>query len=251
MPSWAMPRLCLSGLPALAALMLLLPDLAVGQGVAGAPDSGPSRAAVGEPTTDPLHRGRPFTTTLAGIVTLEGSGERLDRARALETELRERAAEDPSDPGVRWMIIAAMSLQVDEESARGKVQITRRILDEVELLGALAPDHPGYHHAKGRLHAGVMRSGPVLRWVAQRLVGGELLRSASWAEAERHFERAAELEPRALHHRLELGQVLLDQGKRDAAHAPLRAVVETPSELPLDTLLRERATVLLGDESEG
>ncbi len=222
----------LPGAPGTAANPVLCPRVEV-EGGASVRASAPLRL-----------RGVEFTDELVSLRLLPRERDRLARARELES-LARSALEEGADPiDARWAIIAAMAAQVDEESTTGKVRVTRRIVDELEVLEAAAPGHPGVLHATGRLHAGVMRMSGVLRWAAGRLVGGELLRSASWEEAERQLRAGAEREPCALHHRFELAQLLADRGRTAEAAEELEALLALPVTSLHDAHFRERALEL-------
>jgi len=184
---------------------------------------------------------------LAESRLLPTSRERLDRARELETEIRSLLATDSGDPGLRWAAISAMALQVDDETTAGKIAVTRRIRSEVEILAEVAPDHPGYHHAMGRLHAGVLRINGVLRWLANRLVSDDTLRNASWEEAERHFREAVAREPDAPHHRMELGILLMERGQVEEAEVEFDLVLGTPPRTLLEEQVQFRVRSMVDD----
>jgi len=188
-----------------------------------------------------------FVEQLAESLLLPTSHERLDRVREIETEIRSLLTADPGDPGLRWAAISAMALQVDEESAAGKISITRRIRSEVDILAEVAPDHPGYHHAMGRLHAGVLRINGVLRWLATRLVSDDTLRNASWEEAERHFREAVAREPDAPHHRMELGILLMERGQVEEAEVEFGLVLGTPPRTLMEEQIQIRVRSILDD----
>ncbi len=179
-----------------------------------------------------------------------------DRARrvAFYTHVREaaeaRIADDPDDLEARWWRVAAMGLLVDEESARGKVQLAGAIRDEAEAMLALDPDHPGAHHALGRLHSGVLRINPVLRFIALRLFGEGELADATWADAEGHMQRAKAAVPCALIHRWELSRSYAYQGRNEAALRELDALLALPDAAPHDPYIRGRAETLR-DEIRG
>jgi hypothetical protein len=158
-----------------------------------------------------------------------------------------RIARDPDDLEARWWRVAAMGLLVDEESARGKVRLAGAIRDEAEEILARDPDHPGGHHALGRLHSGVLRINPVLRFVALRLFGEGELGNATWEDAERHMKQARAAVPCALIHRWELSRSYAYQGKDEAALAELRALLALPDAAPQDPQVREMAQGLEGE----
>lgn len=175
------------------------------------------------------------------------SRERLDRARQLERDVRSLLSADPRDPGPRWAPISAMAFQVDDETSAEKIAVTRRIRSEVDILAEVARDHPGYHHAMGRLHAGVLRITGVLRWLATRLVSDDTLRNASWEEAERHFREAVAREPDAPHHRMELGILPTERGQVEAAEVEFDLILGTPPRTLVEDQIQFRVRSMLDD----
>jgi tetratricopeptide (TPR) repeat protein len=179
------------------------------------------------------------------------SGEaRMARYREAEAVAEDRLARDPEDVDARWWRLASWGLQVDESSARGKIRLARRIHGEAEWLLERDPHHPGAHHAMGRLHAGILRLNPVLRFFALRAVGEEELRGASWEGAEEHLRRAIQAEPCTLHHRYELARVLQDQGKETQARQEVELLLALVDRDPMDPVIRVRAR-LRWAESDG
>ncbi len=176
---------------------------------------------------------------------------RMARYREAEGVAESRLARDPEDVDARWWRLATWGLQVDESSARGKIRLARQIHGEAVWLLEREPDHPGAHHAMGRLHAGILRLNPVLRFFALRAVGEEELRGASWEGAEVHLRRAVEGEPCTLHHRYELARVLQDQGKEAQARREVGFLLALEDRGPMDPVIRARARVRWEEMADG
>ncbi len=66
----------------------------------------------------------------------------------------------------------------------------------------------------------------------------------------RHLERAVELKPTYLFHRLELAEVLVDLERYTEARAQLRAIPDLPDQDVLDPEYRGRAARLLEEISD-
>ncbi|CAN5662459.1 hypothetical protein BH23GEM11_BH23GEM11_02930 [soil metagenome] len=158
-----------------------------------------------------------------------------------------RVAEDDGDLEARWWRVAAMGLRVDDESPRQKVVLAGAIRREADEILARDPDHPGGHHALGRLHSGVLRLNPVLRFFALRVFGEADLANAEWADAEHHMELARAAVPCALIHRFELSRSYAYQGKLQEALAELDALLALPDRAPQDPQVRELAGELRAD----
>jgi tetratricopeptide (TPR) repeat protein len=103
----------------------------------------------------------------------------------------------------------------------------------------------GAHNVMGEWHAEIQRLGGLTRFAAERLLGADTFRLASWDEAVRHLTRAVELEPGAIIHRLALARVYLDLGQEAEAVTQLLRAVELPTLQPTDPLNRREAEELL------
>lgn len=81
------------------------------------------------------------------------------------------------------------------------------------------------HHALARWNFEVASLNPLTRLLARTLLGGADMARASHAQALRHYEAAAQLAPRRLTHRAELGKALMRAGRRQEALQALRAAL--------------------------
>jgi hypothetical protein len=169
---------------------------------------------------------------------------RLAIYRHVQEAAEARLAADADDIEARWWRVAAMGLRADDESARQKVVLAGEIRRDADEILARDPGHAGAHMALGRLHSGVLRLNPVLRFFALRLFGEADLGNASWDDAERHLRTAKETVPCALIHRWELARVLAYQGRDAEALDELDALLALPDTSPQDPLVRELAEEL-------
>jgi hypothetical protein len=173
---------------------------------------------------------------------------RIPARLAIFEHVQERAeariARNPDDLEARWWRVATLGLRVDSESPRQKVVLAGEIRREADEILARDPDHPGGHHALGRLHSGVLRLNPVLRFLALRIFGAAELGNATWEEAEYHMLRARIAVPCALIHRFELARIYAHQGRDAEAARELDALLALPDRAPQDDLVRERALEL-------
>jgi len=196
---------------------------------AGGGASPPSGSLGGAPETLAQARRHPDRST------------RLARYTHVQEAAEARVAEDADDLEARWWRVAAMGLRVDDESPRQKVVLAGAIRREADEILARDPDHPGGHHALGRLHSGVLRLNPVLRFFALRIFGEADLANATWADAERHMKLARAAVPCALIHRYELARSYAYQGRDADALAELDALLALPDRAPQDPQVRELA----------
>lgn len=164
---------------------------------------------------------------------------------ALYTRVREtaeaRIEADAEDLEARWWRVAAMGLLVDDGGARQQVVLAGEIRREAIEILSRDPTHPGGHHALGRLHSGVVRLNPVLRFFALRLFGEAELQEATWEAAEEHMNRAKAAVPCALVHRWELSRSYAYQRKDAEALDELDALLALPDRAPHDPEIRAMA----------
>jgi tetratricopeptide (TPR) repeat protein len=171
-----------------------------------------------------------------------------DRVRWYESaeEYARRAVRVAPDrvEGYEWLGITLGRRALDEgprTKARLAVEIREVALRALEVDSTNA----GAHHVLGEWHAEVRRLNRVTRWAARKLLGADVLKEASWEEAERHLRRAVDLEPSSLIHHLALGTLLLERGHEEEGRAELERVLALPTAEPTDPLNRQQAQDLL------
>ena len=133
----------------------------------------------------------------------------------------------------------------------GNTALTRGVRDRVRMsneirslaLRAVAADstHDGAQHLLGRWHYEVMRLSGLERFIAKSILGGEEFDKASWSEAQRRLERAVELAPERIYHRLVLARILVERKDRSGAAAELESSPRC--------LIRWRRTACIGREA--
>lgn len=165
-----------------------------------------------------------------------------------------RAALDSEPEGVdarHWLSVALGRLAL-EEGVRTRVRLAGRIRELARSVLANDSLHAGAHHVLGQWHAEVRRLSGFERWFARKLLGGEDFDEASWEEARRHLERAVDLAPGMLIHRIELARIYLDIDRDGLARAQLEEVLVRPSVEPTDPLHKRQAREMLdGLDSSG
>jgi Tfp pilus assembly protein PilF len=93
----------------------------------------------------------------------------------------------------------------------------------------------------GVWNAEVMRLNGILRSVAKAFLGGQVLGSASWAEAIRYLELAVAVEPNRLVHHLDLARIFRDAGRPNEARAAYQAALRAPLQDANDDRYRQSA----------
>lgn len=146
---------------------------------------------------------------------------------------------DPANPeGVLSLAVCYGKLAL-YSGTREKVELSRLVRQETERALALDSDYSWAHHLLGRWHYEVSELGSVARFVVRLIYGG--LPDASTADAVRHLERAVQLAPDQLQHRLELGFAYLAHGETEKARAAFEAGLAMPSREKHDEPAKQRA----------
>lgn len=126
---------------------------------------------------------------------------------------------------------------------RGKITFSRLVKQEAERAVALDPGYDWAHHMLGRWHYEVAGLGGATRFFVKVIYGG--LPEASMDDAVRRLERAVELAPQRVPHRLELGFALLAAGRTGDAKKSFKAGLELPSTERYDEAAKARARAAL------
>jgi FimV-like protein len=86
-------------------------------------------------------------------------------------------------------------------------------------------NHPGALHVLGMWNAEVMRLNGFERFFARNFLGGKVFGEASWKEAVANLERAVEVDPERLVHRLDLAEIYADIGEKAKARELFEHIV--------------------------
>jgi Tfp pilus assembly protein PilF len=160
-----------------------------------------------------------FAPTKSEQITAYATAERLARrARAMA----------PEDPDVAFVLARALGRTALALGPRDRIKYGTEIHDL--CVGALvkAPKHPGLLHVLAMWHAEVMRLNRFERFFARTVLGGQVLASANWDEAQRLLETAVAVDPVRAVHRLDLAKIYLDRGESVRARAQLDTARSAP-----------------------
>jgi tetratricopeptide (TPR) repeat protein len=172
-----------------------------------------------------------------------------DEARAwyaASVDFAERAVRSAPDSanGYQWLSIALGRLALSE-GPKTRVRLAVQVRENALLAVQIDSTAAGAHNVLGEWHAEIQRLGGLTRFAAERILGADTFRLASWEEAVHHLNRAIELEPDALIHRLALARVYLDLGQQADARTQLIVAIELPTLQPTDPASRREAEALL------
>jgi tetratricopeptide (TPR) repeat protein len=157
-----------------------------------------------------------------------------------------RAVELEPDSAVahQWYAIA-LGRKALSRSPGERVELSVQVRASARRAITLDDASAGAHNVLGQWHAEIQRLSGITRFVAERLLGGETFREASWDSAEHHLRRAIDLEPEALVHRVALARVYIDLERTTAARTELRRALDLPNAAPTDPVTRREAESLL------
>lgn len=160
----------------------------------------------------------------------------FDRDEDHRTKLYERAR----DFAVRAVRANATDAEGHFQLARavGRVALAAGVRDKVRLaeavrihaLDALArkPNHDGALHVIGMWNAEIRRLNGFERMMAKTFMGGQVLGEASWDAAVSYMQRSVAAEPTRIVHKLDLGKVYIDVGKKQLARELFVWIAQAP-----------------------
>jgi Tfp pilus assembly protein PilF len=89
-----------------------------------------------------------------------------------------------------------------------------------------------------------MRLSGLSRFFARSFLGAGIFGQASWEAAVANLQKAVELDPERIYHRLELARIYADRKRFQEAQDQLGRIQSLPDRELLDPLYRERAAAL-------
>lgn len=159
--------------------------------------------------------------------TQKGDAQRRIWADAV-THARDavRAAADSAGPHV-WLAVA-LGRQALREGPRSRLALSKEIKSEVDRALALDSGLGRAWHVLAVWNVKVSSLNAMERMAANAMLGG-VPKGASRANAEQAFQKAIELEPDYVNHRVEYGRLLKDLRKREDARRELNKAIELPA----------------------
>jgi tetratricopeptide (TPR) repeat protein len=246
----------------LAALILLAPPRrAAGQSVADHVDMGATalaahdlrtglahfEAALALDSTDYAANWRAAFALLDQGELIPDSLESAERdsifARAEALALRALAA-DSTGPEGHFAVAATVGRASLGMGKKERIRRARIIRAEALHTIEIDPAYDGAYHVLGRWNAEIMRLSGLSRFFAKSFLGAGIFGQASWEEAIRNLQKAVELDPERIYHRLELARIYADRKRYQEARDQLGRIDALPDRELLDPLYRERAAAL-------
>jgi hypothetical protein len=175
----------------------------------------------------------------------EDKGTRMAIVRHARGYAQQAKALRPHGIQGRYWLAVGSGLLADDEGGRTRIRLAEEAWTEATWVLQADSLHAGAHHLKGRIHAAVMRLNPITRFLARKLIGGDVLGRASWESAEHHLRTAAELAPGDAVNHLELGMACRDMDRHAEAVAAFRRAAATPPWRAADQRHITQATAML------
>ncbi|HWC72898.1 MAG TPA: hypothetical protein VG454_03100 [Gemmatimonadales bacterium] len=131
------------------------------------------------------------------------------------------------------------------KSSKERVKYAKIIYDEATRAIEINPNHDNAHHVLGAWNAEVKRLSGFTRFFAKTLYGGGFMSKANWPDAVSHLQKAIEINPQHIYHRLELAQVFDDLEQYSKAREQLQVIPTLPERDVLDAQYKQDAAKLL------
>ncbi|MBL0937275.1 MAG: hypothetical protein IBJ03_00160 [Gemmatimonadaceae bacterium] len=141
---------------------------------------------------------------------------------------RRATAANPSDAEGHFNLSRAIGRTALAVGPKDRIKYAVEVRDQAREALRLDPRHPGALHVLGVWNAEVMRLNGFTRTMARAFLGGKVLDSANWADAQRYLEEAVRIEPSRLVHHLDLARIYRDIGRKDAARTEYQAAIRSP-----------------------
>jgi len=173
-----------------------------------------------------------------------GEAQRQYIAAAVEHARATAKAAPESAQGHVWLAVA-LGRQALKEGPKTRLALSREIKSEVDRAIALDPAIGRAYHVRALWNRKLASLNLIERGVANTVLGG-VPKGASMENAVRDLQKAVELEPDYINHRLELGRTYLMIKDRAGARRELeKAVALTPGGSALDSRYQAEAKELL------
>jgi tetratricopeptide (TPR) repeat protein len=157
---------------------------------------------------------------------------------------RRALAADSMGPEGHFAVAATVGRASLGMGKKERIRRAKVIRDEALRTLALDPSHDGAYHVLGRWNAEIMRLSGLSRFFARSFLGAGIFAQASWEAAVANLQKAVELDPERIYHRLELARIYADRKRFQEAQDQLGRIQSLPDRELLDPLYRERAAAL-------
>ena len=166
-----------------------------------------------------------------------------------EVYARRAVAARPNDADGHFALANAMGRTALTKSKKERIRLAAEIRRDALRAIELNARHDGAYHVLGRWHAEIMRLSGLQKFIARNFLGARIFNEASWEGAIENLEKAVDINPRRIFHRLDLAEVYLDRKRYEDARAQLERIRELPPGDYGDEDHKRRAAELLSRHS--
>lgn len=198
------------------------------------------RAVAADPTNyEALWKASRSEIDLAEITADRSALDALLAAGQQHAEAAVRAR--PGDAEGHFSLARAAGRRALSVGVRDRVRLSRIIRDEALAALKINSAHPGALHVLGMWNAEFMRVGGLSRMFARTFLGADVFNLASWDQAQRLLEAAAQHDPGRIVHRLDLAGIYADRGDVKRARELYVWIASAPIVEPNDDLYKRQA----------
>ena len=155
---------------------------------------------------------------------------------------------DSTDAEGFFMVSQALGRLSLTRGGRERVQFAKEVYKSAAKAIECDPMHDGAYHVVGAWHAEIKRLSGFTKFFATTFLGASFMGRAQWDSAVVYLQRAVELKPEYIFHRLELAEVYVDLERWGEARTQLEAIAGLEPTLDVDDpLYKEEAADLLAE----
>lgn len=153
------------------------------------------------------------------------AARRKELYRLGESYARRSVKIDPGNAEAHFDLARALGRTALTMGVRDRVRYANEIREQALEALKIDANHPGALHVLGMWNAEIMRLNGFERFFARNFLGGKIFGQASWKEAVSNLERAVEVDPERLVHRVDLAEIYADIGEKAKAREQFERVV--------------------------
>jgi tetratricopeptide (TPR) repeat protein len=142
-----------------------------------------------------------------------------------EQYARRAVAADARDAEGHFVLSVALGRTALSVGSRERVKYATEIRQAAMAALRADANHAGALHVLGVWNAEIMRLNGIVRFGARRFLGARVFDEASWPEAVRLLERAVQVDPTRITHRLDLARIYWDSNDKPKARSMCQSVV--------------------------
>jgi len=199
-------------------------------------------AAIGADSTNADALGKASRTAVDLGESLTDAARKKELFRRGERYARLAVAADSNNAEGWFHLARALGRTALSVGVRDRVKYAVEVRKSAQRALALHPDHAGALHVLGMWNAEVKRLSGFELFFARRFLGGGVLGQANWKDAVSYMERAVEVDPDRIVHKLDLAGIYDDVGEKAKSRAMYESVISSTVRMDYnDALYKKQA----------